>query len=142
MSALVRYIIWFVFDKVGMGSRVRGPGFGSDIHLDPTSHPNARSRELTDEETGGCWYGGPRLTLVSQFPSEERSSVVDRKANGSSTLVRSSGSADVSNVFPFPISHRKVEVDDKKESQKRYGGTRKMWILFYWSLVGWLLFNL
>jgi len=141
MSALVRYIIWFVFDKVGMGSRVRGPGFGSDIHLVPISHPNARSRELTDEETGGCWYGGPRLTLVSQFPSEERSSVVDRKANGSGT-VRSSGQADVSNVFPFPISHRKVEVEDKKESQKQPVGTRKILTLFYWSLVGWLLFNL
>jgi len=125
-----------------MGSRVRGPGFGSDIHLVPISHPNARSRELTDEETGGCWYGGPRLTLVSQFPLEERSSFVDRKANGSSTLVRSSGSADVNNVFPLPISHRKVEVDDEKESQKRYDGTRKIRILFYWSLVGWLLFNL
>ena len=141
MSALVRYIIWFVFDKVGMGSRVRGPGFGSDIHLDPVSHPNARSRGLTDEETGGCWYGGPRLTLVSQFPLEERSSVVDRKGNGSGT-VPSSGQADVSNVFPFPISHRKVEVDDKKESQKQSVGTRKIRILFYWSLVGWLLFNL
>ena len=141
MSALVRYIIWFVFNKVGMGSRVRGPGFGSDIHLVPISHPNARSRELTDEETGGCWYGGPRLTLVSQFPSEERSFFVDRKANGSGA-VPSSGQADVNNVFPLPISHRKVEVDDEKESQKRYDGTRKIRILFYWSLVGWLLFNL
>ena len=141
MSALVRYIIWFVFDAIGMGARGRGPGVVSDIHLDPVSHPNARSRELTDEETGGCWYGGPRLTLVSQFPSEERSSVVDRKANGSGT-VPSSGHADVNNVFPFPISHRKVEVDDVKESQKPHGGTAKIRILFYWSLVGWLLLNM
>ena len=132
MSALVRYIIWFVFDKVGMGSRVRGPGFGSDIHLDPVSHPNARSRELTDEETGGCWYRGPEN---SHFPSEERSSDVYEKANAES------GTA-VPNVIPFPISHRKDEVDDVKDKDQKHGGTAKIRILFYWSLVGWLLFNL
>ena len=38
MSALVRYIICFVFDALGMGARVRGPGVGSDTNLVPTSH--------------------------------------------------------------------------------------------------------
>ena len=133
MSALVRYIIWFVSDAIGLGARVRGPGVGSDIHLVPTSHPKPRDLRSTDEELTGSWYRGPEN---SHFPPEERSSDVYEKANASGA-----GSA-AANVIPFPISHRKVEVDDVKESQKRYGGTAKIRFLFYWSLVGWLLFNL
>ena len=133
MSALVRYIIWFVFDAIGMGARGRGPGVGSDIHLVPTSHPKPRDLRSTDEELTGSWYRGPEN---SHFPPEERSSDVYEKANASEA-----GSA-AANVIPFPISHRKDEVDDVKESQKQHGGTAKIRILFYWSLVGWLLFNL
>jgi hypothetical protein len=133
MSALVRYIIWFVFDAIGMGARGRGPGVGSDIHLVPTSHPKPRDLRSTDEELTGSWYRGPEN---SHFPPEERSSDVYEKANASGA-----GSA-AANVIPFPISHRKDEVDDVKESQKQHGGTAKIRILFYWSLVGWLLFNL
>ena len=132
MSALVRYIIWFVFDAIGLGARVRGPGVGSDIHLVPTSHPKPRDLRSTDEELTGSWYRGPEN---SHFPPEERSNDMYEKANAES------GTA-VPNVIPFPISHRKDEVDDVKESQKRYGGTAKIRFLFYWSLVGWLLFNL
>ena len=109
MSALVRYIIWFVFDAIGMGARGRGPGFGSDINLVPTSHSKPRDLRSTDEELTGSWYHGPK----------------------------NSG-----NVIPFPISHRKDEVDDEIETQKQAVGTRKILTLFYWSLVGWLLFNL
>ena len=132
MSALVRYIIWFVFDAIGMGARGRGPGVGSDIHLVPTSHSKPRDLRSTDEELTGSWYRGPE---ISHFPPEERSNDMYEKANAES------GTA-VPNVIPFPISHRKDEVDDVKESQKRYGGTAKIRFLFYWSLVGWLLFNL
>tara|TARA_B100000035_G_scaffold106925_1_gene90703 strand:- start:609 stop:1007 length:399 start_codon:yes stop_codon:yes gene_type:complete len=132
MSALVRYIIWFVSDAIGLGARVRGPGVGSDIHLVPTSHPKPRDLRSTDEELTGSWYRGPEN---SHFPPEERSNDMYEKANAES------GTA-VPNVIPFPISHRKDEVDDVKESQKRHGGTAKIRILFYWSLVGWLLFNL
>ena len=132
MSALVRYIIWFVSDAIGLGARVRGPGVGSDIHLVPTSHPKPRDLRSTDEELTGSWYRGPE---ISHFPPEERSNDMYEKANAES------GTA-VPNVIPFPISHRKDEVDDVKESQKRYGGTAKIRFLFYWSLVGWLLFNL
>ena len=136
MSALVRYIIWFVSDAIGMGARGRGPGFGSDIHLVPTSHPKPRDLRSTDEELTGSRYRWTRAdAVVSQFPLEERSSDVYEKANAES------GTA-VPNVIPFPISHRKVEVDDVKESQKQHGGTAKIRFLFYWSLVGWLLFNL
>ena len=133
MSALVRYIIWFVSDAIGLGARVRGPGVDSDIHLVPTSHSKPRDLRSTDEELTGSWYRGPEN---SHFPPEERSSDVYEKANASGA-----GSA-AANVIPFPISHRKDEVDDVKESQKRYGGTAKIRFLFYWSLVGWLLFNL
>jgi len=136
MSALVRYIIWFVFDAIGMGARGRGPGVGSDIHLVPTSHPKPRDLRSTDEELTGSWYRVPKSSRVSHFPPEERSSDVYEKANASEA-----GSA-AANVIPFPISHRKDEVDDVKESQKQHGGTAKIRILFYWSLVGWLLFNL
>ena len=132
MSALVRYIIWFVSDAIGLGARVRGPGVGSDIHLVPTSHSKPRDLRSTDEELTGSWYRGPE---ISHFPPEERSNDMYEKANAES------GTA-VPNVIPFPISHRKDEVDDVKESQKRYGGTAKIRFLFYWSLVGWLLFNL
>ena len=132
MSALVRYIIWFVSDAIGLGARVRGPGVGSDIHLVPTSHPKPRDLRSTDEELTGSWYRGPEN---SHFPPEERSNDMYEKANAES------GTA-VPNVIPFPISHRKDEVDDVKESQKRHGGTAKIRFLFYWSLVGWLLFNL
>ena len=132
MSALVRYIIWFVSDAIGLGARVRGPGVGSDIHLVPTSHSKPRDLRSTDEELTGSWYRGPEN---SHFPPEERSNDMYEKANAES------GTA-VPNVIPFPISHRKDEVDDVKESQKRYGGTAKIRFLFYWSLVGWLLFNL
>jgi len=132
MRALVRYIIWFVSDAIGLGARVRGPGVGSDIHLVPTSHPKPRDLRSTDEELTGSWYRGPE---ISHFPPEERSNDMYEKANAES------GTA-VPNVIPFPISHRKDEVDDVKESQKRYGGTAKIRFLFYWSLVGWLLFNL
>lgn len=136
MSALVRYIIWFVFDAIGMGARGRGPGVGSDIHLVPTSHSKPRDLRSTDEELTGSRYRWTRAhAVVSHFPSEERSSDVCEEANAES------GTA-VPNVIPFPISHRKVEVDDVKESQKRYGGTAKIRFLFYWSLVGWLLLNL
>ena len=133
MSALVRYIIWFVFDAIGMGARGRGPGVGSDIHLVPTSHPKPRDLRSTDEELTGSWYRGPEN---SHFPPEERSSDVYEKANASGA-----GSA-AANVIPFPISHRKVEVDDVKDRNHKHGGTAKIRILFYWSLVGWLLFNL
>ena len=132
MSALVRYIIWFVSDAIGLGARVRGPGVDSDIHLVPTSHSKPRDLRSTDEELTGSWYRGPEN---SHFPPEERSNDMYEKANAES------GTA-VPNVIPFPISHRKDEVDDVKESQKRYGGTAKIRFLFYWSLVGWLLFNL
>ena len=132
MSALVRYIIWFVSDAIGLGARVRGPGVGSDIHLVPTSHSKPRDLRSTDEELTGSWYRGPE---ISHFPPEERSNDMYEKANAES------GTA-VPNVIPFPISHRKDEVDDVKESQKRHGGTAKIRFLFYWSLVGWLLFNL
>ena len=132
MSALVRYIIWFVSDAIGLGARVRGPGVGSDIHLVPTSHSKPRDLRSTNEELTGSWYRGPEN---SHFPPEERSNDMYEKANAES------GTA-VPNVIPFPISHRKDEVDDVKESQKRYGGTAKIRFLFYWSLVGWLLFNL
>ena len=136
MSALVRYIIWFVSDAIGLGARVRGPGVGSDIHLVPTSHSKPRDLRSTNEELTGSWYRGPETDAgVSHFPPEERSSDVYEKANAES------GTA-VPNVIPFPISHQKVEVDDVKESLKRYGGTAKILTLFYWSLVGWLLFNL
>ena len=132
MSALVRYIIWFVFDAIGMGARGRGPGVVSDIHLDPVSHPKPRDLRSTDEELTGSWYRGPEN---SHFPPEERSSDVYEKANAES------GTA-VPNVIPFPISHRKDEVDDVKDKDQKHGGTAKMWFLFYWSLVGWLLLNM
>jgi len=109
MRALVRYIIWFVSDAIGMGARVRGPGFGSDIHLVPTSRAKPRDLRSTDEESFRSWYRGPETDA---------------------------------NVIPFPISHRKAEVDDVKDRHQKHGGTAKIQVLFYWSLVGWLLFNL
>jgi len=133
MRALVRYIIWFVFDALGMGARGRGPGVGSDIHLVPTSHSKPRDLRSTDEELTGSWYRGPEN---SHFPPEERSSDVYEKANASGA-----GSA-AANVIPFPISHRKVEVDDVKDIQKQNGGTAKIFSSVYWLVVGWLLFNL
>ena len=137
MSALVRYIIWFVFDAIGMGARVRGPGVGSDIHLVPTSRAKPRDLRSTDEELTGSWYRGPETDAgVSHFPPEERSSDVYEEANASGA-----GTA-VPNVIPFPISHRKDEVDEVKDRDLKHGGTAKIRFLFYWSLVGWLLFNL
>ena len=136
MSALVRYTIWFVFDAIGMGARVRGPGVGSDIHLVPTSRAKPRDLRSTDEELTGSWYRCTENNMVSHFTPEERSSYVYEEANASGA-----GSA-AANVIPFPISHRKDEVDDVKDRQKQHGGTAKIRILFYWSLVGWLLFNL
>ena len=141
MRALVRYTIWFVFDAIGMGARVRGPGVGSDTHLVPTSRAKPRDLRYTDEESVRSWDRCTETDLVSHIPLKERSFAMYKEANGSGT-VRSSGQEYGTNVFPFPISHRKVEVDDVKESQKRYGGTAKIRFLFYWSLVGWLLFNL
>ena len=136
MSALVRYIIWFVFDAIGMGARVRGPGVGSDIHLVPTSRAKPRDLRSTDEEQTGSGYRWTRAHAgVSHFPPEERSSDVYEEANASAVPLGP-------NVIPFPISHRKVEVDDVKDRQKQHGGTAKISKLFYWSLVGWLLFNL
>ena len=132
MSALVRYIIWFVFDAIGMGARVRGSGVSSDTYIVPTSHSKPRDLRFTDEELTGSWY---RVPENSHFPPEERSSDVYEKANAES------GTA-VPNVIPFPISHRKDEVDDVKDRDQKHGGTAKIRILFYWSLVGWLLFNL
>ena len=136
MSALVRYIIWFVFDALGMGARVRGPGVGSDTNLVPTSRAKPRDLRSTDEELTGSWYRVPKISWFSHFPPEERSSDVYEEANASGA-----GTA-VPNVIPFPISHRKDEVDDVKDSPKQHGGTAKILIFFYWSLVGWLLFNL
>ena len=137
MSALVRYIIWFVFDAIGMGARVRGPGVGSDIHLVPTSHSKPRDLRSTDEELTDSRYRWTRAHAgVSHFPPKERSNDMYEEANASGA-----GTA-VPNVIPFPISHRKVEVDDKKESQKQPVGTAKIFSSVYWLVVGWLLFNL
>ena len=139
MSALVRYIIWFVFDALGMGARVRGPGVGSDIHLVPTSRAKPRDLRSTDEELTGSWYRVPKISWVSHIPLKERSFSGYKEANASGA-----GSA-AANGFPFPISHRKVKVDDVKDRQKQHGGTAKIFKLLYWlywSLVGWLLFNL
>ena len=137
MSALARYIICFVFDAIGMGARVRGPGVGSDIHLVPTSRAKPRDLRSTDEELTGSWYRVPETDAgVSHFPPKERSFDVYEEANASGA-----GTA-VPNVIPFPISHRKAEVDDVKDRHQKHGGTAKIQVLFYWSLVGWLLFNL
>jgi len=141
MSALVRYIICFVFDAIGVGARVRGPGFGSDIHLVPTSRAKPQDFEFTDEETGGSWDRCTETDVVSHIPLKERSFAMYEEANASGT-VRSSGQEYGTNVFPFPISHRKAEVDDVKDRHQKHGGTAKILLLFYWSLVGWLLFNL
>jgi len=141
MRALVRYIIWFVFDAIGVGARVRGPGFGSDIHLVPTSRAKPRDLRSTDEETGGSWVRRTETDVVSHIPLKERSFAMYEEANASGT-VRSSGQEYGTNVFPFPISHRKAEVDDVKDRHQKHGGTAKIQVLFYWSLVGWLLFNL
>lgn len=141
MRALVRYIIWFVFDAIGVGARVRGPGFGSDIHLVPTSRAKPRDLRSTDEETGGSWVRRTETDMVSHIPLKERSFAMYEEANASGT-VRSSGQEYGTNVFPFPISHRKAEVDDVKDRHQKHGGTAKILFLFYWSLVGWLLFNL
>ena len=136
MRALVRYIIWFVFDAIGVGARVRGPGFGSDTNLVPTSRAKPRDLRSTDEELAGWRYRVPKISWFSHFPPEERSSDVYEEANASGA-----GTA-VPNGFPFPISHRKAEVDDVKDRHQKHGGTAKIFKLFYWSLVGWLLFNL
>ena len=136
MSALVRYIIWFVFDAIGMGASVRGPGISSDTNLVPTSRAKPRDLRSTDEEQTGWRYRVPENDMVSHFPLKERSFAMYKEANASGA-----GTA-VPSVIPFPISHRKDEVDDVKDSQKQHGGTAKILILFYWSLVGWLLFNL
>ena len=136
MSALVRYIIWFVFDALGMGARVRGPGVGSDTNLVPTSRAKPRDLRSTDEELTGSWYRVPETDVVSHIPLKESSFSGYKEANASGA-----GSA-AANVIPFPTSHRKVEVDDVKDRQKQHGGTAKILTLFYWSLVGWLLFNL
>ena len=137
MSALVRYIIWFVSDAIGLGARVRGPGVGSDINLIPTSHSKPRDLRSTDEEPTGSWDRCTRAhAVVSHFPPEERSNDMYEKAH-----TPEAGTA-VPNVIPFPISHRKDEVDDVKDKDQKHGGTAKIRILFYWSLVGWLLFNL
>ena len=136
MSALVRYIICFVFDALGMGARVRGPGVGSDTNLVPTSRAKPRDLRSTDEELTGSWYRVPETDVVSHIPLKESSFSGYKEANASGA-----GSA-AANGFPFPISHRKVKVDDVKDRQKQHGGTAKILTLFYWSLVGWLLFNL
>jgi len=137
MRALVRYIIWFVSDALGLGARVRGPGVDSDIHLVPTSHCKPRDLRSTNEELTGSWYRRTRADAgVSHFPPEERSNDMYEKANATGA-----GTA-VPNVIPFPISHRKDEVDDVKDRDQKHGGTAKILTLFYWSLVGWLLFNL
>lgn len=137
MCALVSFtMVWFILDAIGMGARVRGPGVGSDIHLVPTSRAKFRDLISTDEETGGSWVRRTETDVVSHIPLKERSSDVYKEANASGT-VRSSG-----NVFPFPISHRKAEVDDVKDRDQKHGGTAKVLMLFYGSLVGWLLFNL
>ena len=139
MSALVRYIIWFVFDALGMGARVRGPGVGSDTNLVPTSRAKPRDLRSTDEELTGSLYRVPETDVVSHIPLKESSFSGYKEANASGA-----GSA-AANGFPFPISHRKVEVDDVKDRQKQHGGTAKIFKLLYWlywSLVGWLLFNL
>ena len=136
MSALVRYIIWFVFDAIGMGARVRGPGVGSDIHLVPTSRAKPRDLRSTDEELTGSWDRCTENNVVSHFPLEERSFDVYEEANASGAWYAAA------NVIPFPISHRKDEVDDVKDRNQKHGGTAKIRFLFYWSLVGWLLFNL
>mgnify|MGYP003121009194 FL=1 len=136
MSALVRYIIWFVFDAIGMGASVRGPGISSDTNLVPTSRAKPRDLRSTDEELTGWRYRVPETDMVSHIPLKERSFAMYKEANASGA-----GTA-VPNVIPFPISHRKDEVDDVKDSQKKHGGTAKIRFLFYWSLVGWLLFNL
>ena len=136
MRALVRYIIWFVFDALGMGARVRGPGVGSDTNLVPTSRAKPRDLRSTDEEQTGWRYRVPETDMVSHIPLKERSFSGYKEANASGA-----GSA-AANVFPFPISHRKAEVDDVKDRHQKHGGTAKILLLFYWSFVGWLLFNL
>ena len=136
MSALVRYIIWFVSDAIGMGARVRGPGSGSDIPLVPTSRAKPQDLRSTNEESVRSWYRVPETDVVSHIPLKEKSSYGYEEANASGA-----GSA-AANGFPFPISHRKAEVDDVKDRHQKQLGTAKILTLFYGSLVGWLLFNL
>ena len=83
MRALVRYIIWFVFDAIGVGARVRGPGFGSDTNLVPTSRAKPRDLRSTDEELTGWRYRVPKISWVSHFPPEERSFAMYKEANAS-----------------------------------------------------------
>ena len=99
MSALVRYIIWFVFDALGMGARFRGPGVGSDTNLVPTSRAKPRDLRSTDEELTGSWYRVPKISWVSHFPPEERSFAMYKEANASGA-----GSA-AANGFPLSLIH-------------------------------------
>ena len=142
MHALVYFIVRFIYVTLGLGSGVRGPGSSDDIHLDPISHPNTRDLiggKYNKQLRGTAVPAAFRKQVVSHFPLEERSSDMFRKYKAVTRSQRTEEAGQQSNVFPFPISQRKVEVDDVKDRNQKHGGTAKLSGLGVLSLWLWVV---
>jgi len=128
MHALVYFIVRFIYVTLGLGSGVRGPGSSDDIHLDPISHPNTRDLiggKYNKQLRGTAVPAAVRKQVVSQFPSEERSSDDERKRL--QTLVHAVRSeAELVDVFPFPNSHKKICEDKEINRTQEFRGTAKL----------------
>ena len=140
---MVNIIIWFV-SCFALKQRTHhtGPAAVHHNHLDPVSHSKPAGLAEADDAFVRSWDRGTENYVrqedpTSHFPLEKEANDDWTDPSGTARRYR-----EVQNVLPFPISQLKSQRDRRVNKANAEVGTVKILHLFYWALVGWLLFNL
>jgi len=140
---MVNIIIWIIscFALKQRPHHIR-PAAVQHHHLNPVSHYKSAGVAEADDALARSWDRRTENSVrqedpTSHFPLEKAGNDDWTNPSGSARRYR-----EVQNVFPFPISQLKSQRDRQVIRANAEVGTRKILTLFYWALVGWLLFNL
>ena len=140
---MVNIIIWFIsYFALKQRPHHTGPAAVHHNHLDPVSHSKPAGLAEEDDAFVRSWDRCTEISVrqedpTSHFPLEKEASNDWTEPSGTARRYR-----EVQNVLPFPISQLKSQRDRKLVRANAEVGTVKIRFLFYWALVGWLLFNL
>ena len=139
---MVNIIIWFI-SCFALKQRPHhtGPAAVHHNHLNPVSHSKPAGLAEADDAFAKSWDRCTESSVrqedpTSHFPLEKEANNDWTDPSGTAARYR-----EVQNVLPFPISQLKSQRDRKVIRANAEVGTEISY-LFYWALVGWLLFNL
>lgn len=139
---MVNIIIWFI-SCFALKQRPHhtGPAAVHHNHLNPVSHSKPAGLAEADDAFTKSWDRCTESSVrqedpTSHFPLEKEANNDWTDPSGTAARYR-----EVQNVLPFPISQLKSQRDRKVIRANAEVGTEISY-LFYWALVGWLLFNL